>query len=778
MDSPRLSYVNKDLANTERKKMKTKFKKDSNFGSRKISCGWTLMLLVFITVFIVGECVWNAMDLQKVLGDSTELYVSDITTKVTESIRDTIEYKKADLINVADSIANVEGLSNEEEAINFMQRKAKILGFDALALLDRNGEYVLAAEEEMEWGVSSKEILDMPEVQEAFQGVSGIGYFGDQMLLYSAPVRAEQEIAYVLVGIRSKENMQSLIASESFKGKCLNCIVGGDGQMVCAPTDLKPFIQLEDIFEVGSEQVRTDIMEMEENLVKGKPGIFKFTSIDGKRNYLSYNPLNVNDWTVMTIVPANLISAGSDKFILRSFVLIGGIFLTLAIFWLIVYRIYNESRKQLWDMAFVDPVTGGMNNMAFLVKYREMAETQSMGEYAIVLMDVRDFKMVNENFGVTAGNEMLRYIYRVLDGHMRKEDQEFVTRSESDRYFLCIRASKPEAVQARMDEIIADINSFRNVETPHYQLTFKLGVCLVKNQKLDITVLEDRARIASQKKQQGVQTGCVFYDKSIAEKIKREQELDALFDTSLENHDFQVYLQPKVGIEDGKLKGAEALVRWKHPGKGMISPGEFIPLFENNGKICRLDLYMFEEICRMLSRWQKEGRTLWPVSVNLSRCHFYGKNFLSRFYEIYEKYDLPPYIIEFELTESIFLTDDQLGGVKEGIRQMHHMGFRCSLDDFGSGYSSLGLLREFDVDTVKLDRCFFLDISSEKAKDVILCLVELAKRLKVKTVAEGIEEPEQLEYLRSIHCDEVQGYIYSRPLPISEFEHFEPEAKK
>lgn len=749
--------------------------KDLNYAKALVKRGWSLAILVCAAVITLAAAVWNAVDLQEGLGFSTQSYISDITREMTEAISDTIKYKNADLINVADSMGKESRFQEEQDTADFMWRKARILGFDAMVLFDRQGTYIISSHLDIELDFDPEGLFSTDVVQHAFLGKSGTSYFGDQNLFYSAPVWDGHRVSGALVGIRSKENMQSLIAAKSFNGKCLSCIVDSSQQLILASTDNKPFAQLEEIFEKGSEQERSDILKMQKNIGKGESGIFKFTSVNRSKNYLSYNPLEVNDWVVMTIVPADLISADSDTYIQRSFLLIGVIFLTFVAFWLVLYRMYSVNRRKLLRIAFIDPLTGGRNNAAFQRRYQETAGQQSMSDYAIVLMDVRNFKLVNEKFGVMAGNQMLRYIYEVIDRHMRKEQKEFAARSETDHFFLCIREGEPEAVQSRLNRIIEDINAFRNTECPNYPMSFRQGACLVKGRDREIDALQDRARVAAQKELPAAKQGCVFYDESITEKIKKEQELNALFEDSLKNHDFQVYLQPKIGSMNGRLEGAEALVRWKHPQKGIIFPSDFIPLFENNGKICRLDMYVFKETCRMLDRRKKEGKALFPVSVNLSRQHFQKENFLEEYHSIFKKYDLPDGVIEFELTESIFLDDAQIPVVKECINEMHRLGYSCSLDDFGSGFSSLGLLKEFDVDTVKLDRRFFLDISSEKARDVIQCLVDLAKKLHVKTVAEGIETPDQLEYIRAIECDAVQGYIFSRPLPIPEFEQWETE---
>lgn len=220
-----------------------------------------------------------------------------------------------------------------------------------------------------------------------------------------------------------------------------------------------------------------------------------------------------------------------------------------------------------------------------------------------------------------------------------------------------------------------------------------------------------------------------------------------MFEESLRCHEFQVYLQPKVSPKSGEAVGAEALVRWQHSEKGVIFPSDFIPLFEKNGKICRLDMYIFEEVCALMAKWENMGRRQIPVSVNLSRQHFRKPDFLSEFSAIAERCKVRKELLEFELTESIFLDEEQIDVVKDSIRRMHELGFRCSLD-----------------------RLFFLDMHSEKARDVIACLMELAKKLNVETVAEGIEEPEQVEYLRRVNCDMIQGYVYSKPIPADEFE--------
>ena len=251
--------------------------------------------------------------------------------------------------------------------------------------------------------------------------------------------------------------------------------------------------------------------------------------------------------------------------------------------------------------------------------------------------------------------------------------------------------------------------------------------------------------------------------------MQYEELLSSLFESSLRQHEFQLYLQPKVTLKTNRCRHAEALVRWQHPRMGTIYPSSFIPVFEKNGNILELDRYMFEEVCRYLHACNAANKEQQMISINVSRRHFQNPAFLAEYAEIKERYGIADGQIELELTESIFFNEEQIALVKQAVHEMHQLGFRCSLDDFGSGFSSLGLLKSFDVDAIKLDRVFFEDIEQKKTQDILHCLIELAHRLHIQVVAEGIETKEQLAFLRTTTCDMVQGYYYARPLPAAAF---------
>lgn len=404
------------------------------------------------------------------------------------------------------------------------------------------------------------------------------------------------------------------------------------------------------------------------------------------------------DWVLLTILPADIISHDTDAYIQHTFRLSTAVIVLFSLILAVMCGIYYSHRRQLEHIAFVDPVTGGMNNARFQYSCRRVLDGAKPGAFTVVSLNLMDYRLINEIFGPKEGNDTLRHVMQVLGRHIRPD--EAAARGEAGHFFLCLHEHREDAVIARLEEIRADVNAFNaQRETPYY-LTLLAGAYLVQEPGLDITVMQDRADAA--RKSKPAENGrCAFYDAGITARMHLEKELVNLLDSSLANRDFKVYYQPKVRLRDGQVASAEALVRWQHPQKGFIYPSDFIPVFERSGDICRLDLYVFEEVCAMLAGRLAQGAPVFPVAVNLSRRHFQTTDFLQRFADIRDQYQIPGGLIELELTESIFFTVGDILNVKEAIRRMHELGFLCSLDDFGAGFSSLGLLKSFMVDSVR-----------------------------------------------------------------------------
>lgn len=489
-----------------------------------------------------------------------------------------------------------------------------------------------------------------------------------------------------MAGVRSRESMQKLISPRCFSGRGLTCIVNASGKVIISPTELAPFLQLEDIFaeESGDQDTIRAIKQMQKNMENRQNGAFAFTAVDGTKLILTYYQLDSYDWVLFTLIPADLISQQTDTYISQTFLIIAAIILLFFTILLLIFRINREHLRKMKQAAFIDRLTGAPNNAALQIHCAKLLSQSPPNTYAIVLLDLKGFKLINEYFGSAAGNAALCHIMRVLTRHVSGEER--AAHADSDHFFLCLRENDPREIQLRLERIVEEINAFNESSEEPYYLTIQQGVYIVGEPSLEIMVIQDRARTACRASTQ--EGRCVFYDTALTERLQKELELNNLFEQSLENGDFKLYLQPKVQPSGGKVNSAEALVRWQHPQRGMIYPSDFIPLFEKNGRICQLDLFVFEEVCKLLLHWMDGGKEPLPISVNLSRYHFQRQNCLDQFHEIASRYCIPRGLIEMELTESIFFDDQGIELVKMQVHKMHELGFRCSLDDFGAGYSS------------------------------------------------------------------------------------------
>ena len=722
------------------------------------SAGIQIAVLSMLLLCVFGLTIWNAANLKGMLYHSTQSYVQDVSYQLADGITARMKSNQQDMELLADSLVQ----TKERDIAALLTHKAQqIPDFDAFAWIDQQGNTMIAGE-----GIVSS--LEYPGIENAFAGENSVTCIEGQNILYAVPVYQNGEVGGVLAGIRGKGNMQELIQPKSFQGRGMTCIINRDGEVIISPTDLKPFQQLDSIFK-SDEETAEKIQNMRIDLGRGRDGAFRFRTTDGIDLILCYHTLEIEDWVLLTLVPADLIAGEAGSYIFWTFLTVAGIIILFALFLLAIIRFYRGHRRQIEEIAFIDPVTGGMTNAAFQLKAQEILQRDPPNSHAIVMFNIRGFKLINENFGIAAGNDVLRYIHSVLQRHLKKE--ELVARSAADNFFLCLQENAPRVIQQRLDRMVEEVNSFNEGQEEPYYLDILQGAYIVDDPQMEIGILQDRARTAYQAAKEESHPGrCVFYDTALTERMQLARELCNLFEKSIENGDFQMYLQPKVRLSDGKVGGAEALVRWEHPQRGRIFPCDFIPLFERNGQICRLDLYMFEHVCAVIQRWRREGRPLIPISINLSRQHFKKEGFLFEFIQIAKRYEIPDGVLELELTENVFFDDQMIRIVKHTIHQMHKAGFLCSLDDFGSGFSSLGLLQEFAVDTIKLDRKFFQNMDDARSWDIISALIGLAKQLHISTVAEGIEAQDQLKYLKELHCELVQGYLFSKPLELTSFE--------
>lgn len=421
--------------------------------------------------------------------------------------------------------------------------------------------------------------------------------------------------------------------------------------------------------------------------------------------------------------------------------------------------------------AQVDIITSGRTREKFVSDSSRLMKKSSPERWALVVIDIDKFKYINDRLGYDEGNKMLSRVYRTMSDNM--DGDEMCARISNDNFALMLHNAPDNDILNRLNNIFSEFER-RNALYVKYPVVFSAGVCRLgqcegKFGVVDTNIAIDRCIIAKKTVKALHGNSIAFYDGKIRDAVLREKDIENVMPQALENHEFMCYIQPKYGTKSRRIEGAEALIRWNSKDYGFVYPDQFIPVAEKNGFVVELDFFILEEVCKAMRRWLDDGITPVVISVNQSRMHLNNDDYIWRLREIVDKYEIPYEYLELELTESVFTEDtDRMLKI---MRKLHDIGFKISIDDFGSGYSSLNMLKDIPADVVKIDREFFNGtVNSEKGRAVISTVVDLAKNLDMDVISEGVETLEQVEFLQEIDCHLVQGYYFAKPMPMADFE--------
>lgn len=410
-----------------------------------------------------------------------------------------------------------------------------------------------------------------------------------------------------------------------------------------------------------------------------------------------------------------------------------------------------------------DRLTGLYSKSFFYQKAQEQMHAHPEREYTIICSNIENFKLFNDIFGVTAGDRLLLEIAEMFRGLTEGED--ICGRFNADRFLLLCSRKERNTDYERF------VAAGQKALEKNGNAVMKWGIYEVTDRTVSVEKMCDRALLAADSIKGQYNAHFAVYDDTLRSKLLREQRITESMEAALKEGQFTVYLQPKFSLQDDRLAGAEALVRWTHPEMGFLSPGEFIPLFEKNGFITQLDRYVWEQACILLQDWKARGMAVVPLSVNVSRADIYQVELPDILFGLIQKYKIEPELLHLEITESAYTENPEQ--IIETVDRLRGLGFIIEMDDFGSGYSSLNMLNQMSLDILKLDMKF---IQSETAKPmdqgILRFIVELARWMNLSVVAEGVETREQLERIREIGCDYVQGYFFAKPMPHTDFEEY------
>ena len=415
-------------------------------------------------------------------------------------------------------------------------------------------------------------------------------------------------------------------------------------------------------------------------------------------------------------------------------------------------------------IAVTDTNTGAANMNGFFIHCEEHYKNNTFKDYAVIFMNIKNFKFINRLAGERQGDIILRNFTHKLMNFMK--DGEKVARPGGDNFCVLINKKRIEEFLSML------LNVSFAVKLPNenrvVSIHSRVGIHAVKDSD-DVKIAVSAASTALNSAKKSGRSDVMWFHSDMLDKTLKANEVSNSFPEALRNNEFEVYYQPKVSLADNVLCGSEALSRWIRDGK-IISPAEFIPVLEREGTICRLDFYVLDRVCSDIKRWLEAGIQPVRVSTNFSKLHLHDENFADSIIEIIKKHGVDPSYLEIELTESSGYEDYE--ALAEFVHKMKEFGISTSIDDFGTGYSSLNLLKDLEVDIIKLDKSFLDNLGSKKKYDEVLIknIVNMVNELDMQVVAEGVETQFQAELLQNYSCSMAQGYLFDKPLPCEEFE--------
>lgn len=559
------------------------------------------------------------------------------------------------------------------------------------------------------------------------------------------------------------QSFNEALQIECFDGQGYSCAINSDGEIMIAMGS--------DILQM-SENLFTDLLAPDERNEEAIARLQK--QMEGKtsgggtfflseKNYYHCVPVNLMDddvtWYMITIAPADVLESRVAPIQHRLYTMAFVVVLLTLMGVAFVIVISRQQKAMMLRYAYEDPLTKGANYARFRI---DMSKKRNPRGY-LVSMDITHFNNINIVAGKMAGDDMIGKIWQILNEELQSE--ELACHIQEDVFSMFLKTENRELLIERLKQISGRINmQAKTLQVKGIHSRYGLYE-MDKNEDLEDAY--SKAQIAREQARSQREQYYVFYDEMDHERLQQNQQLEERFEDSLADEDFEVWYQPKYSVETGEVVGSEALVRWRDTDGSLISPGVFIPLFEQNGMIVKLDEYVFRTVCRQQVKWLADGQKTYPVSINLSRASLYCNDIVERYRRIIQEYQLDTSLIQLEITETAM---EGSASIREFLKQFRNMGIRILMDDFGTGYSSLSTLNMQCFDTLKLDKSLIDYIGDKNGEILLYYVINMGQKLGLHITAEGVENSMQLDFLKENHCDDIQGFFFAKPMPPAEFE--------
>lgn len=753
---------------------------------RIVFAGLLLVLVSLVILFLFRQRI------SVLLVDNVQIEMLSIVEQNRFKVDGQLDVIFRNMETIADDAANRISKDQSLQDLN-LDKRLVTNDFNHAGLIDIYGRGLVGPDLQLRYFAG---------IRESLQGSQKIVYMPNTALgdinavVFSVPVENNDKILGSLYATMDMTNLQTVFNEKSSINPDESFIINSEGTVFVRAADKELAEQIGIRLHAWQQpEASEDMRNLYTKIRQDKSGVEKVTLPDGRMVYVACMPLDtVDNLYVLDVLPIEVIQERING-VLDNATAVTGVLLFILLFGYAITEMRQVNhRQEIYNLAYIDSLTGLDNKEKYKRDMRE--EIDKHRSVCVSMLNIRGMKTINELLGVSFGHNVLRKASKILKKQMLKQEQCYI--GEGGMFYLVSWDMNKEKVENRLRELIENIQS-GDCAQGKYNIQLSAGAYLhiIKKENagtgilslssvslpvMDNIIDKDRhwpenfltkARAALKQLKASNKEGVCFFDEKLAEKIRAEKLLENNFQQALENNEFVLYYQPKYGIKGAnpELHGAEALIRWISPEHGFLSPGSFIPLFERDGNLEILDRHVLKLACQQLRQWLDAGYQAVPISVNISRRNIVGENnFLAYALDVLAEYQIPTNLIQLEILETDASVDSKL--LIKFLQTFKSNGFSLAMDDFGSGYSSLGMFNSMPIDCLKLDKSFFDSWQPdmpERDSCLIKYMIKAAHDTGRTVVAEGIEEKFQVDLLRQYDCDMIQGYYFSKPLPAEEF---------
>ena len=710
------------------------------------------ILFLCVSVLISGLLLFliYSSKLKQIIKEEAKIALENVSSQNIINLTSTISDKRNLLIELAKIIEGNKNF-NIDHIIEELKLYSKTNRFYNMGIIDKHGI----------GHTTLGEKLDLSEYDYFINGMNGFseitsGHISEDgkgiLNIFTVPIYMEDKVEMILTATYKASDFSKLINITSFDGKGQSMVVDSSGNLVSQVHDINSD-ELKEIYKFNNKNDTLNILKG--SIGKGDEDMISYQYLG--EDYLAYyEKVGINDWYLISYAPKKEVYKNIqsiNEIILKAYIFM---YISIIIFLLIFFKEYINYQKKISKIIFIDELTNEKNGEYLKLYFKDMSKADKLGKYAVV-MDIDKFKNINLMYGSNIGDELLKYIPSIFKDLLPNDK---IFKFEADVFVGIICGDSQENITNKISKIQNRIKEDieKKIIVP---MNLSFGACSLEEFE-DLHSIYNNALISKNEIKGNVNQKINFFNEDNKNKIIENREIESKFIDSLKNNEFEVWYQPKYDMKTNEIYGAEALIRWREKDDKLISPAKFIPVFENSGQILELDETVIEITFQNIYEMEKLGLDIKPISINLSRVHVENIGIVDKIKDLMEKYKINSSYISFEITETALIENNYL--INEIVRNLQKIGFEVDIDDYGTGNSTLNSLYSSNFNTLKLDKSFIDNIGDSKMDIIIKSTINMANKLGMKIVAEGVENKEQVKFLLENNCSIAQGYYYSKPL--------------